>query len=87
MKETEVWFSIVGKPNTTLINIEIDNIFVEVQDMLNEHANIIVHDLPNELPLVRSISHHIDLILGASFPNKATYRMTPRDNEEIRHQV
>lgn len=43
--------------------------------------------LPNDLPLVRSITHHIDLIPGASFPNKDAWRMTPRENEEIRKQV
>ena len=55
--------------------------------MLNEHVDIMVDDFPNELPLVRSISHHIDLILGASFPNKVAYRMTPMENEEIKNQV
>lgn len=44
-------------------------------------------DLPSELPLVKRISHHIDLILGASFPNKDTYKMTLEENEEIRNQV
>jgi hypothetical protein len=34
-----------------------------------------------------SISHHIDLILGASLPNKAAYRLTPRENEEVKNQV
>jgi hypothetical protein len=31
--------------------------------MLDEFVDIIVDDLPNTLPHVRSISHHIDLIL------------------------
>ena len=39
------------------------------------------------MPPIRIISHHIDLILGASFPNKAAYMLTPRENEEIRKQV
>ena len=44
-------------------------------------------EFPNELPLVRSISHHIDLIPSANLPNKATYRLTPLENEEIKQQV
>jgi hypothetical protein len=34
-----------------------------------------------------SIIHHIDLILGASLPNKAVYRLMPRENEEVKKQV
>jgi hypothetical protein len=39
--------------------------------MLDEFVDIIV-DFPNSLPPIRSISHHIDLIPRASFPNKET---------------
>jgi hypothetical protein len=46
-----------------------------------------VDDLPNTLNPVRSIIHHIDVILGASFLNKATYRMTTKENEDIKRKV
>ena len=46
-----------------------------------------VDELPNSLPPIRSISHHIDLIPGESLPNKAMYRLTPRENEEVKNQV
>lgn len=36
---------------------------------------------------MRSIRHHMDLIPGASLPNKAAYRLTPKKNEEIQRQV
>lgn len=87
LKDIEVCFVVIGKPNIVLINTRIDNLPNEVQDFLNENMDIIVDDFPNLLPTVRSISYHIDIILRAIFSNKVAYRMTPRDNEEIGIQV
>lgn len=39
------------------------------------------------MPPLRDVSHHIDLIPSANFPNKSTYKMTPKQNEEIKRQV
>ena len=50
----------------------------EIQGMLSEFSDIVVDDLPNELPPRRDISHQIDFILGASLPNKEAYRLTPQ---------
>jgi hypothetical protein len=47
----------------------------------------VVHDLPCSLSPIISISHHIDLIPGASLPNKAMYRLTSQENEEVKKQV
>ena len=55
--------------------------------MLNEYNDIVAEDIPDGLPLVRSISHCMDLILGMSFLNKAPYRLTPTENEELNMQV
>jgi hypothetical protein len=33
------------------------------------------------------VSHHIDLIPGAIFPNKSAYRLTSQENEEVKRQV
>jgi hypothetical protein len=46
-----------------------------------------VDELPCSLPPIRSISHHIDLRLGANLPNKAAYQLTPRENQEVKRQV
>jgi hypothetical protein len=46
-----------------------------------------VDGLPRSLPPMRSLSHHIDLIPGASLPNKAAYRLTLQENEEVKKQV
>jgi hypothetical protein len=39
------------------------------------------------LPPLRGIEHQIDLILGASFPNRAPYRTNPDEMMEIQAQV
>jgi hypothetical protein len=65
----------------------LDDLPAEIKALLAEFTDIIVDDFPNALPPMRSISHHIDLIPGASLPNKAAYRMTPQENEEIKRQV
>ena len=83
-KEEDLQFVVVGKPKVILTSTNLDNLPDEVKVLLDEHADIIVDELPSELPPVRSIRHHIDLIPGAIFPNKASYRLTPLENEEIK---
>eukprot|EP00253_Pinus_taeda_P030923 PITA_30923 len=62
-------------------------LLIEIQEMLQEFRDIVVDDLPDKLPPKISISYHIDFIPGASLPNKETYWMSPKDNDEIRKQV
>ena len=52
--------------------------------MLAEFSDIVVDDFPNEFPLKRDISHHIEFIPREIFPNKEAYRLTPEENEEVR---
>ena len=65
----------------------LDDLPEEIKTLLNDFTDIIVDEFPNAFPSIRSISHHIDLILGASLPNKATYRLTPQENAEVGRQV
>ena len=46
---------------------------LEVSSLLSEYGDVISDNISEGLPLVRQISHQIDLICGASFPNKATH--------------
>jgi hypothetical protein len=86
-KEQEMQFSIVRKPRVILTNTYVEDLPEEIQELLENFADIVVDELPHSLPPIRSISHHIDLIPGASLPNKAAYRLTPRENEEVKNQV
>jgi hypothetical protein len=54
-----------------------DDFLEEVQELLDNFADIVVDELPNSFPPIRSISHHIDLIRGESLPNKGAYILTP----------
>jgi hypothetical protein len=78
---------VVRKPKIVLNNTRIDDLLEEIKELLEEFVDIVVDKLPCSLPPIRSISHHIDVIPGASFPNKATYRLTPQENEEVKRQV
>jgi hypothetical protein len=55
--------------------------------LLDNFADIVVDELPRSLPPIKSINYHIDIIPGASFSNKETYRLTPQENEEVKRQV
>ena len=75
------------KPRIILTNTSVEDLPEEIQELLENFADIVVDELPHSLPPIRSINHHIDLILGASLPNKTAYRLTPRENEEVKNKV
>lgn len=83
MEDDEVKYVVVRRPKPILIHIEVTELPKEAHDMLQEFSDI-VENLSNKLPPKRSISHHIDFILGASLPNKVSYQMSLKDNEEIK---
>ena len=100
-KKNQVFFSIIPRGpslgSNDQVTIESGNDRVttdsgnrvpeEIAIFLNEYKEIVAEDIPDGLPLVRSISHYMDLIFGASLPNKAPYRLTPTKNEELNRQV
>ena len=87
IEENEVNFAWICKPKVIITSTKISDFLIEIQEMLENYCDIIVDDFPNELPPIREISHHIDLIPGENLPNKAASRMTHTKNEEIRKQV
>jgi hypothetical protein len=78
---------VVRKPRVILISTLIDGLSEEIWEMLEEFADIVVDDLPCSLPPIRSISHHIDIIPGASLPSKEACKLMPQDNEKVKKQA
>jgi transposase InsO family protein len=58
-----------------------------VTHVLQEYSDIFPQDVPPGLPPIRGIEHQIDLIPGASLPNRAPYRTNPEETKEIQRQV
>lgn len=67
-------FAVIGRPKVILTSTNLDDLPEEIKTLLNDYVDIIVDELPNALPPIRSISHQIDLIPRASFPKKEVYR-------------
>jgi hypothetical protein len=49
--------------------------------------DIFPSELPPGIPPLRWIEHKIDLVPGASLPNRAAYRANPEETKEIQRQV
>nr|ABA93999.1 retrotransposon protein, putative, Ty3-gypsy subclass [Oryza sativa Japonica Group] len=52
-----------------------------------EYEDVFLAEIPPGLPPMRGIEHQIDLIPGASLPNRAAYRTNPEETKEIQRQV
>ncbi|KAK1614782.1 hypothetical protein QYE76_020299, partial [Lolium multiflorum] len=53
---------------------------------MKEFGDVFPEEVPAGLPPLRGIEHQIDLIPGASLPNRAPYRMNPEETKEIQKQ-
>jgi hypothetical protein len=58
-----------------------------VANILQEYADVFPSEVPAWRPPLRGIEHRIDLIPGASLPNRAPYRTNPEETKEIQCQA
>ena len=87
IEEEELSYVVVCKPRVVTMKTNVTDLPEEIQEMLSEFSDIVVDDLPNELPPRRDISQQIGFNPGAILPNKVMYRLTPQENEEVTKQV
>jgi hypothetical protein len=58
-----------------------------VVNILQEFVGVFLQHVPPGLPPIRGIAHQIDLIPGASFPNRVPHRTNPEETKEIQQQI
>ena len=50
-------------------------------------TDVFPQDVPPVLPHIQGIKHQIDLIPGATLPNRPPYRTNPEETKDIMRQV
>jgi hypothetical protein len=72
-------------------NFNIDNLDSCVPSiikvLLQEFKDVFPEEIPGGLPPIKRIKNQIDLVPGASIPNKPTYRSNPEESKELQRQV
>jgi hypothetical protein len=58
-----------------------------VFNVLQEYEDVFLDEVPLGLPPKRGIEHQIDLVPGASLPNRAAYLTNPEETKEILQQA
>jgi len=88
----------LSEPNATFFVLLYKENFLSTNDLsstlpsvifnvLQEYEDVFPEKVPPGLPPKRGIEHQIDLVLGASLPNRAAYRTNPKETKEIKQQV
>ena len=58
-----------------------------VANLLQEYQDVFPEEIPSGLPPIRGIEYQIDLVPGASLPNKPPYKINPEETKEMEQQV
>ena len=63
------------------------SLLIGVEELFKEFGDVVPKDTPHGLLPLRMIEHQIDLISGASLPNKPAYRRNLEETKQIQRQV
>ena len=72
-----------GTLTCTATNLETLTLPPQLKQLLQEFDDIFSKEGPIGLPPFRGIEHQIDLVPGASLPNRPAYRTNPEETREI----
>ena len=67
------------------LNTNIDSFSLpsSIVSLLQDFEDVFPDEVPSGLPPIRGIEHHIDLIPGATLPNRPAYRSNPEETKEL----
>jgi hypothetical protein len=87
ISEDEISYALICKSSLFSLDDIARSIPPAITNILQEYADVFPVEIPPGLPPVRGIEHQIDLIPGATLPNRAAYRTNPEETKEIQRQV
>ena len=86
-KETQTIYLMVVKGEVESRDLVVAQTSMEMQTLLKGFDDVILEDLLPELPPMRNIQHHIDLIPSAYPPKVPHYRMSSKENKILKENV
>ena len=66
--------------NTNDLDYAIPSVAVS---LMQEFDDVFPEDIPNGSPPLKGIEHQIDLVPGASIPNRPAYKSNPDETKEL----
>jgi len=87
ISDDDICYALVCKRAMFSLDDIVSSVPPAVTNLLQEYEDIFPAEIPPGLPPKRGIEHQIDLILGATLPNRAAYRTNPEETKEIQRQV
>ena len=71
------------KETTLFANAQGEKLPSAIVSLLQEFEDVVVDEMPPELPPIRGIEHQIDFVPGATLPNHPAYRANPEETKEL----
>ena len=79
--------SIPSSPNPSLPIEKSGSHSTPLNKLVHDFIDIFPSDLPPGLPPQRDLEHHIELISHARIPPHRTYRLSPKETDELKSQL
>ena len=83
ISDDDICYALVCKRAMFSLDDIISSVPPAITNLLQEYEDIFLAEIPLGLPPMRGIEHQIDLIPGATLPNRGAYRTNPEETKKI----